>query len=64
MSDDIAKILDQAGASVAEAGKVLGLSPEGVRRAIKRGAIPAVNLGPKTTIVPTSWLRKALAVEA
>jgi hypothetical protein len=37
-----------------ETGKVLDLSPEGVRRAIKRGDIPAMRIGPKTLRVPTS----------
>jgi excisionase family DNA binding protein len=64
MSKEIREILEQAGASVSETARVLNLSEEGVRDAIRRGSIPATRIGPKTTRVPTSWLRKVLAVEA
>jgi excisionase family DNA binding protein len=64
MSKEIREILEQAGASVDEVAAVLGLSPAGVRCAIKRGDIPAVRVGPKTLRVPTSWLRRLLTVEA
>jgi excisionase family DNA binding protein len=63
MFHEIQEILAKAGATVDETGKVLDLSSEGVRRAIKRGDIPATRIGPKTLRVPTSWLRTVLAVD-
>jgi hypothetical protein len=62
MSDEIAKILAQAGATVEQTGKVLGLTPKAVYEGIKRNDIPATRIGPKTLRVPTSWLRSILAV--
>jgi hypothetical protein len=64
MSDEIAKILAQAGATVGETATVLHMTPKAVYEGIKRNDIPATRIGPKTLRVPTSWLRSVLAVEA
>ena len=64
MFDEIQQILAQAGATVEETAKVLGLSPAGVRCAIRRGDIPVTRISRKIVRVPTSWLRKVLAVDA
>jgi hypothetical protein len=64
MSKEIREILAQAGASVDETAAVLGLSPAGIRNGIRRGDIPVTRIGPKTLRVPTSWLRRVLAVDA
>jgi hypothetical protein len=62
MSDEIAKILAQAGATVTETSRVLNLTPKAVYGGIKRKDIPATRIGPKTLRVPTSWLRTVLEV--
>jgi len=63
VSDEIARILSQAGATVDEVATVLNLTPKAVYESIKRRDIPATRIGPKTIRVPTSWLRRVLAVE-
>jgi excisionase family DNA binding protein len=64
MCDEIARILAQAGATVEETARVLNLTSRAVYEGIKRSDIPATRIGPKTLRVPTSWLRRALAVDA